>query len=200
MKRCHFIINELPDYIYTGAQKIPINTDFRVLLHYHRLVSEDSGSGEHVLAALSMLFKDDLPDDLETAIEGINFFVAGGKEEKRQGPPKKLLGINNNIPFDFDEDDRLIWSAFYRAYGINLRTIDYMHWWEFLELLEELPDDVRLEKVIHYRTVDTNNPKISKDQKKLLQGMQNAYKIKKKKTQEDEDFAKALREGKDPNK
>lgn len=193
----NFLTDPLPNHIVVNEREVRLNTDFRFFIEYYRLISSDSGDGENLTQALETILPDGVPADITDAIEPINEFIRGGKVEK-QGPPKKLLGLNNNLPFDFDEDDRLIWSAFYKAYRINLHEAR-LHWWEFLELLEELPEECRLEKVIHYRTIDLNNPKLGKEQKNIYRAMQNTYKIKPKKTQEDEDFERALREGKDPN-
>lgn len=193
----NFLMDKLPDHIIIDGRKYPINADFRAVILYSRLISEDSGAGENLGEAMSVLFRGECPPRTEEAIQAINLYVAGGRTRK-QGPSKKLLGLNEDLPFDFEEDDRLIWSAFFCTYRINLRTIEFLHWWEFLELLEELPEDCRLERTIHYRTVDVNNPKLGKDQKTVLKAIQNSVKIRPKRTQEYEDFTQALREGRDP--
>ena len=195
--RPHYFLDPLPQSIHANGQDIRINSDFRAVLCFYRLTGEDPE--EHLIEALTALFDDDIPEITEELTEALEVFVNGGAAEKKKGLAKSLLGLNNNKPFDFMADDRLIWSAFFYAYKINLRSIPYLHWWDFLQLMEELPDSVRLEKVIHYRTIDTNGPGVGKEQKKVYDALQRHYKLtEQKKSPEDELIAEALRQGKDP--
>jgi hypothetical protein len=195
----HYFLDALPQSIIADGQEVRINTDFRAILRYDRLTREDPEDPERVAEALSELFPDDVPTITEDLIGALEAFIGGGEGEKKPGPSKKLLGVNNNRPFDFIIDDRLIWSAFFVAFRINLREIDYLHWWDFLELMNELPESVRFEKIIHYRTIDTKAPGVSKEQKKVYDALQKHYKIAERvKTPQDLKIEEALRNGLDP--
>ena len=41
-----------------------------------------------------------------------------------------------------------------QAYGINLATVAFLHWWEFLALLEGLPESTAMAQVMQWRTMD----------------------------------------------
>ena len=70
-------------------------------------------------------------------------FVRKGKGEKKF--PRKIAGINDKQPFDFEEDADLIYAGFMQQYGIDLQESS-MHWWKFMILLENLGNGTRLQK------------------------------------------------------
>lgn len=199
MNKVHYFLEPLPQSLNINGQEVPINTDFRAVLKYDYILQQDTGNGEKLIEALIIMFGDILPDDLNAVLEELTIFIQGGiKEERSHKPSKKILGVNNNKAFDFFVDDRLIWSAFFYTYKIDLRNVKYLHWWDFLELLEELPDNVRISKIMQYRTIDTKSPHIGKEQKAIYEALQRHYKLTEKKSAEDDLINEALRQGKDP--
>lgn len=195
----HYFLDPLPESITVDGLEVPLNTDFRAVLRYDRLIQEDPGTGENIIPAFQEIFPE-IPatSSIKELLEALGDFVSGGeRNESEHRPSKKVLGVNSNKAMDFYIDDRRIWTAFYRTYRIDLRTIEYLHWWDFLELLEELPEDVRLEKVIHYRTVDTKSSRVGREEKKVLEAMQRYYKIRNRKSKEEELLTEALRNGAD---
>lgn len=78
--------------------------------------------------------------------------------------------------FDFDQDANLIYAAFYAAYGISLTTVEFLHWWEFMALLEGLPENTLLKRIMYYRTVDINE--LSKAERKHVKRMKQLFALK----------------------
>ena len=78
------------------------------------------------------------------------------------------------MPFDFEKDAELIYAGFVQQYGIDLQT-ENMHWWKFMILLENLGSDTRLNRVIEYRTIDTANRNLSKQEREFYRAMQRYY-------------------------
>jgi len=70
----------------------------------------------------------------------------------------------------------MIFSAFFATYGINLASIKFLHWWEFLAMFEGLPEDCLMKKVMYWRTCDTS--KLSKEEKKHVLEMRKHFAIK----------------------
>lgn len=70
-------------------------------------------------------------------------YPSGGSRGKKA---QKLLS--------YEQDHALIVSAFRQAYGIDLKTLKMMHWWEFLALMAGIPDDTRLSGVINIRGME----------------------------------------------
>ncbi len=192
-----YITGPLPRTVVISGVEYPIQTDFRTILRYDSLIKEGREDGSEMEEALLLMFGD-IPENMEEAIDRLGWFIQCGKEDRGKKPSNQLLGINNNRPMDFGKDARLIWAAFRRVYGIDLRAIDYLHWWDFMEMLEELPPDVRLNVVIRYRIIDTGDKKLSKEDRTIYRAWQQYYKIKDEPTEKEEALLRALRNGEDP--
>lgn len=187
-----------PETLRIGGKEYPVRTDFRDVLQYDRILKADPGDGSRLEEALRFMLGV-LPDDAARAVDQLNWFVrCGDGEEKRYRPSPKLLGVNCEKPMDYGLDARLIWSAFRRVYQIDLRQTGYLHWWDFQAMLEELPEDVRLNRVIRYRTIDTRNRNLSREERALYEALQRYYRIREVPTERQERIAEALRNGEDP--
>lgn len=186
-----------PETLLVCGAECPIRTDFRDVLQYDKIVKEDPGDGSCLEKALLFMYGT-VPPSISEAIEKLNWFIQCGEKEKKYKPPAQLLGVNREKPMDYDLDARLIWSAFRRVYQIDLKEIKYLHWWDFQGMLEELPEDVRLNRVIHYRTVDTHDRRLPKETRELYGALQRYYRIQKAPTEQQAQLMKALRSGEDP--
>lgn len=196
-----FLTELPPKSLNIGGAEYPINSDFRTVLRYNeqlKRVSEEDLEG--IVRCMQMIFCKALPENLIEAIQSLNWFIRCGRKEKKRRPSNKLLGINSNQPFDFETDGEMIYSAFKRndVYGIDLHEIPYLHWWEFIALLDDLPDSVKLSRVMEYRTIDTSNKNLSKETRDVYMALQRYYKIQVEKDQRNEELIKALKEGRDP--
>lgn len=193
----NLLIDPLPQTILVDGAEYPLYTDFRAVLRYDALLKEEGE--ENFLKCLSCLLPR-LPGNLEETIAEIGWFVSCGREERRRRPSNKLLGINSNTPFDFAVDAERIFSAFRRndVYGIDLLEIEYLHWWTFMAMLDDLPETVALSRIMGYRTLDLTNKDIPKERKPYYTAMQNYHKIRARKEARNEELIKALKEGRDP--
>lgn len=199
----NFLTDPLPESLHIHGVEYPIDTDFRAILHYDEELRNAEESMEDIRRCLKLVFADRPPLDLEEAAGQMAWFVRGGKtEEKRHKPSKRILEINSNTPFDFHEDGELIYSAFRRndVYGLDLRSVPYLHWWEFLAMVNDLPEDVQLSRVILYRTIDTGNKDLDKKQADYYRAMQRYYRLENKKIERNEELIQALKEGRDISK
>lgn len=186
-----------PETLVINGVEYPIKTDFRAVLRCNSLLMDDAGDGSALEEALIFMFGC-VPENVLEAVSKLSWFLRCGEEKKKNRPSNNLLGMNNEKPMDYEEDEILIWSAFRQVYQIDLRTVPYLHWWDFQAMLDELPDSVRLNKVIRYRTIDTKNKNLSKEERTIYGAMQRYYRIREKRSDMDEKLAEALRNGKDP--
>ena len=65
-------------------------------------------------------------------------------------------------------------------------------------MLNDIPDNTQLSRVMEYRVIDTTSNHLSKEQKNYYQAMQRYYKIRMAPDKQDEELVKALKEGRDP--
>lgn len=139
----------LPKSLIIDDVEYPIRTDFRFWLALPEL--ED----------LSVLFLGKNPSFMryfsQSAIEKIVEFYHCGKEVEQNESSVNVL--------DFKIDENLIYAAFKQAYNIDLYDLetDELHWYKFKALLDGLPPNTALSKVIEIRAYDGDDP----DYKKL---------------------------------
>ncbi|MFV0412764.1 MAG: bacteriophage Gp15 family protein [Oscillospiraceae bacterium] len=155
----------LPEKI-NGA---PIYADFRNMIRFEAILEDAEFSPtEKIMVGLNQLYAES-PKDIEAAIEGLLWFYFCGR------PQGKGQGTRKTAPraYSFEEDSSHIYSAFYSAYGISLTTVKFLHWWEFMALLEGLPDTTKMSQIMYYRTVDTTGMK--GEQKKHAEAMKKRF-------------------------
>lgn len=121
------------------------------------------------------------------------WFFSCGREKEKKAFPRKIAGINNKQPFDFEKDAELIYAGFQQQYGIDLQTAE-MHWWRFMILLENLGEGTRLSKVIEYRTRDTSSKHLSKEERAFYNAMQQYYGLNRKRSRQEDEKMKQIEE------
>ena len=158
-----------PEYVKVGDKKYKINTDFRVAIECNNIAQDDSiGDTERPLAIIYKLFGDeglDNPQDWEKLLElGIKYLSLG----------KDTSGVDNDteIDMDFNEDAGYIRSSFIQDYKYNPYDMEYLHWWDFYNDLNnlsnsELGNCCILNRVRNLRTFDLSQIKDNKERERL---------------------------------
>lgn len=165
-----------PTKLSVGGVECPIHSDFRTVLRCYEIQGDsDLLSGDSLLKILQV-FYGKCKVYTENHIDKMMWFFSCGKAKKKKHFPRRIAGINDKQPFDFEEDADLIYAGFLQQYGIDLQKED-MHWWKFMILLENLGPGTRLQKIMEYRTIDTKNQHLSKEQVKFYQAMQRYYEL-----------------------
>lgn len=159
-----------PVSIEIGGVNVPVNADFRVILCIDALHDQGMTDAERGLESLR-LFYGALPCDIEAATEGMLWFLRCGEKEKQAAawggkPPKP--------DFSFVHDAPMILAAFRDQYDIDLVSIDFLHWWEFRALFDDLRSGHLFCEVRRIRSMDLGKIK-DKDQRKYYREMQKAY-------------------------
>ena len=114
------LLDGFPDN-YKGYK---INSDFRVGILL-TLLSEDDSIDEEIklLKSLDILYKDEIPPDIQVACDGLMWFLSCGKSEVFFEEPEELPDPNDKS-IDFNVDHLDIWGAFWgRGIDLNKRTI-----------------------------------------------------------------------------
>lgn len=109
-----------------------IRTDYRIGVQIQLCISDPELSEyEKTAAALDLLYGKGVPDDMQTAIEGLGWFMACG------GEPEKDEKSNEPELYSFEYDAARIASGFKKAFGRDI-TREKLHWFEFVPMLGEL--------------------------------------------------------------
>ena len=190
-------LDGLPESLTVHGMEYPINSDFRAVLRYDRLINmEDEETA--ILRALETLYVNVPYQYIGEAIDAACWFVACGKEEDgRKRPSNHILGVNSRRYFDFETDDIRLWTAVKARYGIDLLTVDSLHWWLFRGMVDDIGEDSVLSRIMYYRTVDYNAAEMPKQRRDFLRALQNYYEITDYTQERDEAFIQALLNGED---
>lgn len=151
----------LPDFILVQGEKYSIKTDFPTWIQFEEvMLNRDLDIYSKITAALKLCFDPEKCKRLPPSIDGIlpgmyNFFLCG--RETRPRCPEKGSGRRNQRIFSYSEDAEYIYAAFLEQYGIDLCTSRNLHWWRFSALFKGLNENVRLMKIISYRSIDSGS-------------------------------------------
>jgi hypothetical protein len=130
----NLLIDKLPTKAEIDGKEYEINTDFRNVLIYFRLLKDKVIEAQDKFALLINLFFKVIPSNISAAMNYINdFWLLCGSKRKDENSKR------NKIVFDFDQDSPLIFAAFYQEYGINLNE-EKMHWFVFKALFDGLSE------------------------------------------------------------
>lgn len=169
-----------------------IDTDFRKWIKFQNLIQELKEDEEGFLKILSFFDEINLNieiKDFEEAFKKVlEFFIGEQKNGNGEGSNKKV--------FDFEKDEKYIYSAFLQEYNIDLFEVEYLHWHKFKSLLESLSDNCQLTKIIQYRSIDLSKIK-DKEQKTFYQKMKSLHALEQPKKYDnlqeaEEDFLKQV--------
>lgn len=127
---------ELPHSLLCGGKWYEIETDFRVWL----MVEHAAREGGSV--PLSSVFRGDIPED--DYMDAITEFMRSENATPRGSGSGERL-------FDFILDGDYIVASFMQAYGIDLTSVEHMHWHVFKALFMGLPSDTKMAEIMGYR-------------------------------------------------
>ena len=184
---------DYPESIMADGQKIRIRTDFREYIRLIDLLKTDKLRDYEKWQFIIQYFHD-RPDNMASALDGLVDFV--NLEQMREkisesDEDNQEETVDNRPLFSFQYDYPYIRSGFLSSYGINLRTIEYMHWWEFRLLFDGLPEDTEIKKRIMYRSINPAEIKDNEERKRIIK-IQNAIRLPEEVTMSDYDIGDAF--------
>lgn len=157
---------EYPVSIEVDGEEIPIVTDFRDYVRLADMLKDSDISYIEKFQLMSLYFKKE-PDDFKQAIDELMRFVTMESLEDSEGTENIEEPRIQKELYSFSIDYPFIFSAFLHEYGINIRTIKYMHWWEFQLLFKGLPEDTEIKQRIMYRSIDLSEIKDQEERKRI---------------------------------
>ena len=191
----NILIDKLPLSVGVGGKEYKINSDFRASILFELLMQDSNISDEQKIIQALQIYFEEIPDDIERAINEILKFYSLGKEVKKGKTKGTSKGKQSQI-YSFEHDADYIYCAFLSQYGIDLNDIKYLHWYKFRALFNGLSEDNEIVKIMKYRATDLNKIK-DKEQKEFYKKMKETYKIPMSEEEEKkvDEIAKALQNG-----
>lgn len=120
----------LPECAEIGGKAYQINTDFRDILDVIRYL-EDPDQPEYLRwrIAIALFFEGDIPIEYQQeAMEYLADFIACGEKDSKPSP--KLL--------DWEQDAQAIVADVNKVAGVEIRSVQYMHWWTFIAYFQAI--------------------------------------------------------------
>lgn len=162
----------LPVAVEISGREYEILTDYREWIRFIDMMNDkEIPPNLKVMFTLSM-FPGGLSlseVELQDLLRSFSLFLACKTEnddtaadsDEDNPPPRKpqILSYSVDAPY--------IIAGFMQDYGIDLLTVDYMHWWKFRALLDGLRDDTELKRRMYYRSVDTSKIKNKEERKRI---------------------------------
>lgn len=167
---------ELPKTIDVNGQEIQIITDFREYVRLIDMLKDTELDPIEKKYFVEQYFKEP-PQDFEVAMEALTDFVTMSTvdDKTNKSEEQEEERVKKDV-YSFQIDYPFIFSAFLHDYGINIRTIPYMHWWEFRMLFAGLSDDTEIKQRIRYRSIDLSEIK-DKEERKRIEKIQRAIRL-----------------------
>ena len=159
--------------VWVQGEEIPIITDFREYVKLLDMLRDDSLDAYTKFEFVKQYFKKE-PEDFPEAFDKLMDF-ASMEELNTEEQPEQEQESGKDV-YSFSIDYPFIFSAFLRDYGINLKTIRYMHWWEFKLLFEGLSEDTEIKQRIMYRSINLAEIK-DKEERKRIEKIQRAIRL-----------------------
>lgn len=194
----NILVDLLPVTVEINNKEYEINSDFRTSILFELLIQDDSiGKEDRILMALRLYYPI-IPEDINLAIEQMLWFYRCGKDITKSKANGKTKSVTQIYSFEYDDD--YIYAAFMNQYNIDLQDIEYLHWWKFKAMFNSLKEDIKIVKIMEYRSMDLSKIK-DKEQKAYYKRMKDLYEIP---ISKDEDrklkeIEEALLNGKVPN-
>lgn len=188
------MIGQLPASLIVGGKEYAIRSDYRVILNiFQAFTDPELTNEEKCLICLKCLYVDaeSIPqEDMQEAIEKAYCFVEGGDIPKSPVSKVKI--------FDWEQDERLIFSAVNKVAGFETRAVKYMHWFTFLGLFSEIGDGL-FSQVMHIRQKKAKGKKLEKWEREFEKEHKDMILLKEKQTEkqqredrEDEEFLSTI--------
>lgn len=172
----YLLTDGLPHSVSVNGVPFEVETDFRLFIAFERDAFLERWHEREAYDTLRKFYQGTIPDDVNGALEAFLDFYRRGRFEAvdARGKPNYPTGGRSANAYAFDTDDRRIYAAFLRQYGIDL-TAARLHWFTFRCLLESLFDR-EFREIVGYRLADTS--RLDKERRKEVQKLQRAYEIR----------------------
>lgn len=161
---------EIPTTIVIEDREFPIRCrgDYRMVLDCFSCLNDtELDEQERTLACLIIFYEDfneitDIAEEDNSTIQKLikemfNFFECG--ENPTYATPFKVI--------DWNKDSQIVASAVNKVANMEVREVEYLHWWTFLGYFSEVGESV-LSTVVGIRTKLKRGKKLEKHEKEFM--------------------------------
>lgn len=170
----NILLEKFPTKTIIDGKEYKLNTDFRnclkIILAFEdeELLMEDK-----IWITLKNLYGDNVPKNIQVAFEKAVLFLDCGEISNSNSKGAK----NETRMYSFEKDAKYIYSAIKQTHGIDLDTVEYMHWWKFVYLFLDLNKECFFCKMLDLRRKKKKG-KLSKEERILYRNLYDILEIK----------------------
>lgn len=180
----NLLIDRPPDKVKIGNTEYQINTDFRVSVLFELLIQDEDVSDKDKIRQTIELYFPVIPvqENINDIFKAVIWFYKCGRTDKEIKLERDEISndetneseTEETRAYSFDYDDEYIYAAFRQQYGINLATVNGLHWWEFRAMFKGLDHNCEFAKIMGYRTARITK-EMSKSEKAFLRKMKTVH-------------------------
>jgi len=151
-----------PTKMEANGHIYPINTDYRVALACFRALEDDEITDlERFYAIETLLLGSDVLEEDEKILKNkITIYLRCGKEENTS---------EEEIDFDYLQDETNVRTSIRQCYSnLDIGKMEYLHWYEYNDLISGLTSDSLINKIRDIRSYDLSEITDEKQKNKIM--------------------------------
>lgn len=152
-----------PTKMEANGHIYPINTDYRIAIACFKALNDEKITDlERFYAVETLLLGENVLFEDEFIIKKkIELYLRCGRETNVS---------NDQIDFDYIQDEEKVRTSIRQVYNnLDIGKIDYLHWYEYNELIEGLTNECLINKVREVRNLNENDYENQKDKDKVIE-------------------------------
>ena len=160
------LYERFPDYTIINGQKYRVVTDFREYIKLLELLRDETVDEIEKYYLVMEWFLDIPEGSFEQCLNGLASFMTMNVDQKETEDYKED-GEKESKVLSYTQDAPYILSGFLECYGIDLETIEYMHWWKFQMLINGMNEKCELKKRMNYRSINADEIKDKSERNRI---------------------------------
>lgn len=173
------MLGQLPKTLTVGGVEYDVRTDFRSVL---RIISayldEELSKEEKIYVTLKQMYRDfdSIPTDHYTeAFEKAVWFMNCGETNDSDEKKPKIM--------DWEQDEQLLFPAVNKVAGVEVRLVDYLHWWTFIGYFQGITSDDTYGYILALRNKKASRKKFEKHEREFWEKNRSVCEIKSRETE-----------------
>jgi hypothetical protein len=174
------MIGCLPTTLNIDGKNYQIRTDYRDCLTILSAFSDRELSDvEKAMVMMDIIYKDDVPQEkYDKAVEQAVWFLNCGNTVQKPVTKAPL--------YDFEQDEQVIFSAINRVAGREIRADEYLHFWTFMGLFNEI-GECSFSTIVSIRDKKRKHKKLEQWEKDFYRDNKDSIDLKEKFTEEEKE-------------
>lgn len=176
----------LPTSLEVNGVGYEIRSDYRAALDVFAALNDpELNPNEKAIALLDIIYVDiDTipPSDYQAAVDAALVYLNGGNEETPQRKQPKLVS--------WEQDFAYIIAPINKVIGMEVRSVEYMHWWTFLSAYYEI-GECTFSQIVRIRDLLARGKKLDKSDREWYRRNRHLVDFKTSYTSEETELLKA---------